>query len=350
MTGEIVRFDYDDAEQRIVVEQRFSEAQDLMRHGLWNLTQAGGKFAEIRDRLAHNKAGGFEGWVASKGLARASVYRLIGLHAGFGNCINLRQLDIDKSAAYLLSAPSTPEPARQEAVERAEAGERITVAKARVLIDNAHATPGEIDEAISDWLVIFDDPRDGLQALVNGDSVIWDDLKACLPRNARRADVMAAARMQLLALKPAPDPTAADDDADPVFAAVEDWLAGFTTDRQRDLALGEVARYGATYQPALRTRLPANTSTREVRRAARTLRGEVVSLDAAPAANGHNGTHPTPAVVPTRPPATKTAPDLSPEELRRALIDLLTLPATATNTDILAAVGTLRAAFEVNHA
>ncbi|MCB0040993.1 MAG: hypothetical protein KDE23_15000 [Caldilinea sp.] len=286
MTG-IATFGYDDAEQRIVVEQRFSEAQDMMRHGLWNLTQACGKFAEIRDRLAHNKAGGFEGWVASKGLARASVYRLIGLHAGFGNCVNLTQLDIDKSAAYLLASASTPDQARAEAVQLAEAGERITVARAKVIIQQAQPAPADIT------------------------------------------------------------------------AALENWLATFTSDRQRELALQDVCMNGADLYAALRARLPQSATRNDVRRAARALLPAAALKSAANGVNGH-GPEPvyiaphaarraTPAAVRTKSPATKTAPDLSPEELRRSLIELLTLPATATNADILAAVGTLQAAFEVNH-
>jgi phage N-6-adenine-methyltransferase len=50
---------------------------------------------------------------------------------------------IDKfapSALYLLAAPSTPEPAREEAIARAEAGETITHTVSKVIV-NEHKTP-----------------------------------------------------------------------------------------------------------------------------------------------------------------------------------------------------------------
>jgi hypothetical protein len=43
-------------------------------------------------------------------------------------------LNFAASALYLLSAPSTPESAREEAIDRAEAGEVMTHAKAKAII------------------------------------------------------------------------------------------------------------------------------------------------------------------------------------------------------------------------
>src|SRR5262245_45152690 len=42
---------------------------------------------------------------------------------------NLRDLDVPVSALYLLAAPSTPEEAREEVIERAQAGERLSFAE-----------------------------------------------------------------------------------------------------------------------------------------------------------------------------------------------------------------------------
>lgn len=286
----VTPFAYDDAEQRIVVEQRFTEAQDLMRQGLWSLTQAGGKYAEIRDRLAHNRAGGFEGWLEGKGLSRRSIYRMIDMHASFGNCANLAQLDIDKSAAYLLSAPSTPEPARQEAVQRAATGERVTVAKAKAIIDVHRPAPSTSKPAL-------------------------------------------------------PAPAASDTAA--LLPILEDWLTVFKTDRQRELALQDAIRNGSLYQPALRVRLPLETRKQDIQQAARSLRGQPTPDVAPVEVNGAAAGRPTPAAV--RPaPAQPVARDLSLDELRAALLELLTLPHSATNADILAAVGTLQAVYEVS--
>ncbi len=149
-------FSYDDGEQRIVVEQRYTEAQALMRQGLISLIEAGGKLAEIRDLLRHNKAGGFEAWCASRELQLRAAYRLLDLHAAFGGTLtNLSRLNIGTSVAYLLAAPSVPEEARQEALDRAAQGERIGVKEARQ-IAQAHqpdcAPVWELERGVRRWL------------------------------------------------------------------------------------------------------------------------------------------------------------------------------------------------------
>jgi hypothetical protein len=57
--------------------------------------------------------------------------------AEFSKSRNLRNLEIPVSGLYLLAAPSTPEAARDEVVERAEAGERMTAAQIKEAVDKA---------------------------------------------------------------------------------------------------------------------------------------------------------------------------------------------------------------------
>src|SRR5262245_54211183 len=49
----------------------------------------------------------------------------------------ISDLTIQPTAAYLLAAPSVPDEARQVAIEKAEAGEEITVATAREIVAEA---------------------------------------------------------------------------------------------------------------------------------------------------------------------------------------------------------------------
>ena len=49
----------------------------------------------------------------------------------------IADLPIQPSAAYFLAAPSVPDEARQVAIEKAEAGEEITVATAREIVAEA---------------------------------------------------------------------------------------------------------------------------------------------------------------------------------------------------------------------
>lgn len=145
-------FSYDDDKQSIVVEQRFSEAQTLMRQGLINMIEAGGKFAEIRELLSHNRQGGFDGWIETKQLGRTTVYRLIDLHRAFATVPHMGRLDIAATAAYLLAAPSVPEAARAEAIQRAQAGERITVPAAKDIIDRQYVSGPELVPGVRAWL------------------------------------------------------------------------------------------------------------------------------------------------------------------------------------------------------
>jgi hypothetical protein len=48
---------------------------------------------------------------------------------------NFRDLSLPVSGLYLLAAPSTPEEARQQVIERAESGERLSVKDVKKLID-----------------------------------------------------------------------------------------------------------------------------------------------------------------------------------------------------------------------
>jgi hypothetical protein len=49
----------------------------------------------------------------------------------------IADLRIAPTAAYLLAAPSVPEAARQEAIEKAEAGQTVTVATAKDILKQA---------------------------------------------------------------------------------------------------------------------------------------------------------------------------------------------------------------------
>jgi hypothetical protein len=223
-------FAYDDDKQSIVIEQRFSEAQALMRQGLTAMIEAGGKFAEIRDLLSHNRAGGFDGWIEAKQLGRRTVYKIIELHATFGTVQHIARLDIATTAAYLLAAPSVPDEARAEALARAEAGERITVAAAKVIVaehapapangNGADARPfatvEQIEAAVRTWLPTYSRERSTQLATLsdmrsrnaagNGPLAKLIDSPA-LPRPFRMADVLTACSHVLSELQaPAPQP------------------------------------------------------------------------------------------------------------------------------------------------
>lgn len=121
-------FDYAalDLETRVVVQQRTSEIKSLMKRSAQDIIEIGSKFAEVRDLLKHNKAGGFQGWFEAEGWQHGTVYNFIHVHEAFGNIPNFGKLDIVLTALYKLASPSTPDSAREEVMRLAAEGQQIT--------------------------------------------------------------------------------------------------------------------------------------------------------------------------------------------------------------------------------
>jgi hypothetical protein len=87
------------------------------------LTEAHGLFLYKRDE------GGFTGWVAKRlKMSHETAYRLLRVNEKLGESFNHVET-LPRSVLYLLAAPSTPEEVRQDAVERVEAGGRLSFAK-----------------------------------------------------------------------------------------------------------------------------------------------------------------------------------------------------------------------------
>ena len=70
------------------------------------------------------------GWTDDTALNFMRVYEL-------SKSRNFRDLSLPLSGLYLLAAPSTPQEARDEIIERAQAGEKIPVVEAKRIIEHA---------------------------------------------------------------------------------------------------------------------------------------------------------------------------------------------------------------------
>jgi Protein of unknown function (DUF3102) len=96
--------------------------------------QVGEQLAAVKERLNH---GQFGDWL-SKEFQWSQRYaeRLISVWRVFGKSDNFVEISrqLDRSAGYLLAAPSTPQAARDEAIEQAKRGERVTHAKAKAIV------------------------------------------------------------------------------------------------------------------------------------------------------------------------------------------------------------------------
>jgi hypothetical protein len=125
-------FDYAalDAETRIAVKQRTCEIKSLMRRTAQDIIDIGQKLTEVKAQLGH---GYFRSWLKTEfawGIWTATKYMQV---ADKFKCVKFTHLDIAPSALYELAAPSTSEVARQEAIERANQGEKITYSKAKMI-------------------------------------------------------------------------------------------------------------------------------------------------------------------------------------------------------------------------
>jgi len=133
MSTELVPFDYAelDVETRIVVRQRTDEIKTLVRRSAQDIIDIGGKLIDVKETLGH---GNFGGWLAAEfGWSESAAQKFMSVSARFKS-VNFTEMNIGASALYLLAAPSTPEPARIEAVERAKTGERITHTVAQAIV------------------------------------------------------------------------------------------------------------------------------------------------------------------------------------------------------------------------
>jgi hypothetical protein len=115
--------------------------RDLGRNTAMSIHLMGLHLSEARKRL--KEEGRFLQWIDWEfGWKKSSAYMFINVFekVQLPNFGSLEGLEIDISALYLIAAPKTPEPARQELLRRAEAGEAITRKKAIAAIDHYKAT------------------------------------------------------------------------------------------------------------------------------------------------------------------------------------------------------------------
>lgn len=130
-------FDYStlNSETRKLVEQRTSEIKSLMRQTAQGIINIGRRLIEVKEKIGH---GNFGKWVKAEfGWGTTTAWKMMRVANTFkfSQCENLT---VAASALYLLAGPSTPEEARQEALERAAQGETITPTAAKEIV--AHHT------------------------------------------------------------------------------------------------------------------------------------------------------------------------------------------------------------------
>lgn len=123
-------FDYDalPAEARVVVRQKTGEIQDRMGRAAQSILEIGERLTVVKEHLAH---GQFARWLDGEFEWSEDTAQRMMRAAEFVKNRNLRDLKIAPSALYMLAAPSTPEPVREEVIKAARAGRKITHAEVK---------------------------------------------------------------------------------------------------------------------------------------------------------------------------------------------------------------------------
>lgn len=92
--------------------------------------EMGKELYEAQQELAQHKIGCFQAWVESLGVSYQTGYDLISVYQNAGSDI-IKLFDnkkLNQTVTVMLSRPSTPDSVKQKAIEKAESGEKVTVA------------------------------------------------------------------------------------------------------------------------------------------------------------------------------------------------------------------------------
>jgi hypothetical protein len=145
------RYDYSGLPVNVAKQVRSAadRIKKRLRRIASDIVQTGLDLIAVKEQLAHGEWGT---WLESEfEWTQWHAIKLMRVAEKFGNFPNLDSLPIRSSALYLLAQPSVSDEAREEALEKAENGEPITVAAAKEIIafhrEPADTGPLEITEA-----------------------------------------------------------------------------------------------------------------------------------------------------------------------------------------------------------
>ncbi|MGF1588772.1 MAG: DUF3102 domain-containing protein [Pleurocapsa sp.] len=141
-------FDYNvlELEQRSILKQRTEEIKERLKRSAQDIWEIGQKLFEVRSEIAY---GQFDSWLKAEfGWSRRTAYNFVKVYEAFPERATVAQVSIAASALYQLSSPSTPQAVREEFIQRAKDGEKITRQEIRLaakqekpsLVLNATAT------------------------------------------------------------------------------------------------------------------------------------------------------------------------------------------------------------------
>lgn len=126
-------FDYKslDPKAQAIIKQKTAEIKGLIRQTAQDIIKVGQKLTEVKQQLKH---GEFRNWLRTEfNWSISSATKFMQVSEQFKN-VNFTHFNFATSALYILAAPSTPENARQYAIELASRGENITYSLAKLIV------------------------------------------------------------------------------------------------------------------------------------------------------------------------------------------------------------------------
>jgi hypothetical protein len=143
MDNELATFDYrslNTADQRFI-RRHANRIRDAAKRTVEGIVLIGQWLNEAKQRLPH---GAWLPWLKAEfGWSQPTAWRFMQVFKFAKRnpeLFTVNNLEIDVKALYLLAAPKTPKPVREEAVRLAQTGERITHATAKELVQSYKLT------------------------------------------------------------------------------------------------------------------------------------------------------------------------------------------------------------------
>jgi hypothetical protein len=141
--SEITKFNYHDldSQQRTEVEQATAAIKERLRKAAQDIWEIGKMLSDVQSKL---QRGQFDDWIETEfDWSRRTAYKFISVYKRFDRDINLEEINIATSALYLLAAESTPEDIRQEFIQKAQEGEKVTHQQVLKVVKQARQQPAE---------------------------------------------------------------------------------------------------------------------------------------------------------------------------------------------------------------
>jgi len=128
-----------DPKQKAALVDATRALRNRIERATQNIIEIGKRLTEVKEMLGHGK---FLPWLEKEfGMSDQTAQNFMNVFKRFGQIPN--GLEFQSKALYLLASPSTPDEAREEAVELASKGEKITHKKAKE-IKEKHAPRKEV--------------------------------------------------------------------------------------------------------------------------------------------------------------------------------------------------------------